>query len=179
MISFAISSRDICKFLVSGAVGIGASKIVKEAIKSFAPEPKNLFDKVTIAAGAWILGGIVATAVRKNSNETIDSVLDAGDFLVETVQKSVALAKIDRQQSTFEDEPVLNKADYEKGENGKWRRREKKPAEIQREKLEKINRGKSTFEKEGLPQSAFYQDPERGYWKPIRPETVKAEATVG
>lgn len=67
------SKRDIAKMVTSLVVGAGVSKIVAGVIQNNTA-PAGVRDKVTILAGAFVLGGIAADASRNYTNRQIDLV---------------------------------------------------------------------------------------------------------
>lgn len=100
----------IIKFAVSGAVGIGASKIVGKIIAANVT-PETLFDKITMAGGAWALGGMASKATKKYTDGTIDDVAKVVEKQVDNFKESSKLGRIDRKESTFEKED-LDPTDY-------------------------------------------------------------------
>lgn len=107
----SFSKLSAVKLVVSGVVGIGAGKIAKDIIKNNI-NPETLIDKVTTVAGAWALGGMVAKAAKKYTDEVIDDTAAAVTEQIDKFKLQQKLARIDRGESTFENEG-LNAADYE------------------------------------------------------------------
>lgn len=106
------------KFAVSGVVGIGAGKIARTVIANNV-DPQNLLDKITTVAGAWAIGGLVATAAKDHSDKTIDEVYEGVSKIVSSFKVAAKLDRISRNQSTFEQEG-LDPTQYVKEADGKW-----------------------------------------------------------
>jgi hypothetical protein len=123
---FNFNALAVTKFIVSGIVGIGTAKIVGGVIKEHV-KPETLIDKVTITAAAWVLSGVTTTATKKYTNEIIDGVAEAVTAGVDKFKHDAKLGRIDREESTFEEEG-LNPDDYRKSpETNKWVKIEKYP----------------------------------------------------
>lgn len=108
----------LAKLVASTVVGIGAGKIVAGVIKTHI-KPENLFDKITMAAGAWAIGGIVTQATKQYTNDMIDETVAAVSEQIENMKLKQKIGRIDRNESTFEEEG-LNPNDYEKNDGGMW-----------------------------------------------------------
>jgi hypothetical protein len=65
---------EVTKNVVSFVVGIGTSQIVKTVIKNNV-QPENLIEKITVTAGAVVLGSMVADASRKYTDDKIDELV--------------------------------------------------------------------------------------------------------
>jgi hypothetical protein len=100
----------------------------------------TLTDKVTMAAGAWALGGIAAKATRKYTDEYIDTVAGAVKDTRATITETLALGRIDRGESTFADEGLDPKNYMIDPEYKTWRSVKKYNAAL----LRRLNRGKAT-----------------------------------
>ena len=66
-----ITKTDIAKNVVSFIVGAGTAKIVGQVIKNNT-QPESMTDKVTMTAGAFVIGGMAAEATKKNTDQKID-----------------------------------------------------------------------------------------------------------
>ncbi|QPL14703.1 hypothetical protein SEA_SCHWARTZ33_58 [Gordonia phage Schwartz33] len=64
------------KLITSTIVGLGTTKIVTTIIKNNV-NPETIVDTVTITAGSFVIGGMVADASKKYTDETIDKIADA------------------------------------------------------------------------------------------------------
>lgn len=108
----------VVKFVASGVVGLGTSKVVSGIIKNHVT-PETLIDKVTITAASWVISGIATTATKKYSDETIDEGVKAVKNIVKEFKTSAQLGRINKGESTFETEG-LDQARFRKDEGGKW-----------------------------------------------------------
>lgn len=77
----------VAKFVVSSITTIGASKIAGQIIKNNIA-PKNTIDKVLIFAGAFVIGVIVSNAVKKQSEQMIDEVVETWDSVRGTLPQT-------------------------------------------------------------------------------------------
>lgn len=107
------------KFVTAGVVGIGTGKIVSSVIKNNVAAPDSIFDKVSMISASWVIGGIVSTATKKFTNEMIDDTYQAGVTIVEKFKLDAKLGRINRHESTFEQEG-LKPSDFVSDDNGKW-----------------------------------------------------------
>lgn len=64
------------KLVTSTIVGLGVTKIVTTTIKNNV-NPETVVDTITITAGSFVIGGMVADASKKYTDETIDKIADA------------------------------------------------------------------------------------------------------
>lgn len=109
---------SIAKFVVSGAVGLGAGKVVSAVLKEHV-KPETLFDKATMTAAAWAISGITATASKKYASDAIDDVYGYGERMWTQIQIMRKLAKINENEMTFE-ESGLDQTQFHLDENGRW-----------------------------------------------------------
>ena len=65
----------VSKFVVGCVVAAGVSRIVG-GIVSNNTVPKNLWQKATILAGSFVLGGIVVGVAKKETDAIIDQIID-------------------------------------------------------------------------------------------------------
>lgn len=122
----SFSKIGAIKMVVSGIVGMGASRIAGQIIKNNVTAPTNLLEKVALMAGTWAIGGIIAERSRKHTDDAIDQVVGIVKKVQEGVQTDIKLNRINKETSTFEDEG-LNAEDFEKNVAGKWVRIKKEP----------------------------------------------------
>lgn len=110
----------VTKFVATGIVGIGTGKIVGKVIKAHV-QPETLIEKVTVTAASWVLSAVMTKATKEYTNEAIDEVVEKVTEVVGKIKQGNKLAKINRGESTFEDE-ALNPMDYVKDEaTGKYK----------------------------------------------------------
>ena len=64
------------KLVTSTIVGLGATKIVTTIIKNNV-DPQTTVDIVTVTAGSFVIGGMVADASKQYTDKTIDQIADA------------------------------------------------------------------------------------------------------
>lgn len=69
-------NRNTIKLITSTIVGLGTTKIVTTIIKNNV-QPETVVDAVTITAGSFVIGGMVADASKKYTDDTIDKIADA------------------------------------------------------------------------------------------------------
>lgn len=168
-----LNALSLVKRVVTGAVGIGTMKIVSNVIKAYV-NPENIVDKVTTAAGAWAIGGVVASATREYTDEAIDEVAEAIGTIVTAVKTGISLGEINKKKPTADQLEAAFKSvglkleDFELGKNGRWSKREKTPMMVLTEKLDRINKGESTFAKEELDRDFFVQDQTTGHWRAMK-----------
>lgn len=113
------SKLQVAKFIVSGAVGLGTSKLVKGIIINNVSAPETLYDKITILGAAWAVSGVVAKETKKYTDEKIDETVQTTKDIYEMYKEWMALSRINRNESTFEKEG-LKSSDFRKDEQGKW-----------------------------------------------------------
>jgi hypothetical protein len=65
----------LVKLAVSAVVGAGTSRIVSGIVKNNT-SPEKVTDVVSIVAGTWVLGGIVADVSKKYTDAKIDNAVD-------------------------------------------------------------------------------------------------------
>lgn len=115
------NALTVAKFVVSGVVGIGTGKIVGKVIKTHVT-PETLIDKVTVTAAAWVIGAIATERTKTYTNDMIDDVVQQGSRVVNDVKLSGKLGRINRQQSSFEEEG-LDRTEFERNpNNGRWQK---------------------------------------------------------
>lgn len=114
-----INPVSVAKFIVSGAVGIGTSKIVKKVIESNVSAPDKLFDRITMLASTTVITAIFVDQTKQYSDKMIDDVVDAGTKIVEEFKLRAALGRINRSESTFEEEK-LDSDNFHRDQNNKW-----------------------------------------------------------
>lgn len=119
------SKLGLVKMAVSGVVGVGTGKIVGKIIKNNIT-PETLIDKITVGAAAWTIGGIATEATKKYTSEMIDDIYNAGTEIVEMLKMNQKLGRINRNESTFEQEGLDPLNFRRKATTGKW---EPKPEE--------------------------------------------------
>lgn len=143
---FNITPRTIIKGAATFVVGAGTHKIVKGIISSHV-STENPWEKITVAAASLIITGVVTTATKKFTSEAIDEVFDGVAESVGEIKISAKLDRINKQESTFEDEG-LEKDEYELDtETNKWK--PKPPVEKHYMKVD-IDEIKKMFEDSGL-----------------------------
>ncbi|QJD49632.1 hypothetical protein HWD32_gp56 [Gordonia phage Secretariat] len=76
MKGFTMLNRNTIKLITSTIVGLGTTKIVTTIIKNNV-QPETVVDAVTITAGSFVIGGMVADASKKYTDDTIDKIADA------------------------------------------------------------------------------------------------------
>lgn len=84
------------KFGVSAVAGFGATKIVGQIIKNHTVITSNL-DKVTMTAGSWAIGAMAASAVKRETDDIIDTVADGIHGLIVMAK----MKRINTKESTF------------------------------------------------------------------------------
>ena len=71
-----MSKLDLIKKITSTIVAVGTGKITYAIIRNNV-ETENIVDQVTVAAGSFAIGGIVAKASEQYTNQMIDEVAEA------------------------------------------------------------------------------------------------------
>lgn len=113
------NALSITKVVVSGLVGIGTAKIVTQIIKNNVTA-ENALDKVTMLAAAWSIGGVAAKVTKKYTEDSIDDIAKSVTFYVDKAKLASKLGRINREESTFEQEGLVAD-DYRKNpETNKW-----------------------------------------------------------
>lgn len=107
------------KFVVSGVVGIGAGKIVKNVITNNVTVD-TLLEKVTTVAGAWAIGAMAAQASKDFTDKTIDETYAALSEVLGKIKVNEKLRRINKKVSTFEAEGLDKKDFVADVETGKW-----------------------------------------------------------
>lgn len=115
----ALSAVKITKFVVSGVVGIGAGKIAKSIIANNV-SAETLLDKVTTVAGAWAIGGMVASAAKDYTDKSIDDAYATVSKVVDRIKLNEKLNRINNKTSTFEAEGLDKKNFVADVETGRW-----------------------------------------------------------
>lgn len=115
----ATSALNLTKFVVSGVVGLGAGKIAKSIIANNV-SAETLVDKVTTVAGAWAIGGMVATAAKNHTDKTIDDTYGYISKIVDRVKLNEKLNRINAETSTFEQEGLDRKNFVQDLKTKKW-----------------------------------------------------------
>jgi methyltransferase-like protein len=87
------NATSVVKFVASGIVGMGTGKIVSAVI-----------DKVSIVAASFVISGIATKATKKYTDETIDETIENVTKAIVKFKTDGKLAKINRGESTIEDE---------------------------------------------------------------------------
>lgn len=112
------NALSVLKFAASGVVAIGTSKIVGQVIKTHVTT-ETLIDKVTVTAAAWVLSGVVTTATKDYTNKTIDDIAGSISEVISKQKVALKLARINRGESTFEQEG-LDASKFHKKDDQKW-----------------------------------------------------------
>lgn len=97
------NATSVVKFVASGIVGMGTGKIVSAVIKDHV-KPETLIDKVSIVAASFVISGIATKATKKYTDETIDETIGNVTKAIVKFKTDGKLAKINRGESTIEDE---------------------------------------------------------------------------
>lgn len=126
------SKLGIAKAVISGAVGIGAGKIAKDIIKNHT-KPDTLFDKITIIAGTWAIAGLMTSVATKYTNATIDTTVEQVMHIREQFEEAAKLGRINRKESTFEQEG-LNVDNFTRNDKGRWVRVDENSAVVVEDK---------------------------------------------
>lgn len=63
------------KLATSAIVGLGTTKIVSTIIKNNV-QPETVVDIVTVTAGSFVIGGMVADAAKTYTDNTIDQIAE-------------------------------------------------------------------------------------------------------
>lgn len=114
----AFPKLDALKWVTSTVVGLGAGKVVKQIIQEHA-KPDNVRDKVAITAATWVISGIVTTAAKKYTEQSIDDAVALVGKGIDWYKTSEKLSRINRGETDFEKEG-LDQTRFRKNDNGKW-----------------------------------------------------------
>ena len=87
---------SVIKFVADVVVATGVGAVVGNVIKTTTPEGLNLYKKIAVGAGGFVLSSMITKHARKHTEETIDTVH-------ETVDKIVHREKYAQQDETQED----------------------------------------------------------------------------
>lgn len=71
-----MTKTQIAKTTIGLAVQMGAGKIVHSIIRNNVA-PENALDQITLFAGSYAIGGMVAEQARAYSDRAVDQVVDA------------------------------------------------------------------------------------------------------
>ncbi|WNM72438.1 hypothetical protein SEA_MOSSY_59 [Gordonia phage Mossy] len=74
------------KLVTSTIVGLGTSKIVSTIIKNNV-NPETVVDTVTITAGSFVIGSMVADAAKAHTDKMIDQVAEAVTKIKNTINE--------------------------------------------------------------------------------------------
>lgn len=80
-------------------------------------------DKIAVTAATWVISGIVATAAKKYTDETVDETMGTitdGLNWLKGLKVDKSLSRINKGESTFEAEG-LDQDDFVKDEDDKWK----------------------------------------------------------
>lgn len=133
------------KFVASGVVGLGTSKIVAGIIKNNVT-PETLIDKVSVAAAAWTISAMAAAATKKYTDEAIDDTVKTVKEAVGDMKTKAKLAKINRGESTFGEED-LDPADFTQDtETQVWSKRPD-DNELKQSNLDRVRRMRVEIDK--------------------------------
>lgn len=110
------------KIAAATVVASGTKTIVAGIIENNVKigKPK---DKIAVTAATWVISGIVATAAKKYTDETVDDAMKnvtEGLTWLKGLKVDKSLAQINKGESTFEAEG-LDEDDFIKDEDGKWK----------------------------------------------------------
>lgn len=72
-----MTALAVTKFCARTVVGIGVGKIVREIVANNINDPESLVNKVTVGAGAVVLGSMVASASSDHVEAKIDEIAQA------------------------------------------------------------------------------------------------------
>ncbi len=157
-------SNPVVKQIASLVVGAGAAKIVKNVVEANV-KPQTLLDQTAVLAASAAIGGLVAKAAKKYTDEKIDEAAELVGELQELTTTLIKLRKVNKGKKTFE-ELDLDPKLFAKNAKGKYRQIPETDEQELIKKLDRINRGESTFEKEELIQTGYFQDTDTGNWIP-------------
>ncbi len=115
------NALSVIKFAASAVVGVGTAKIVGKVIKDHVT-PETLIDKVTVTAAAWVISGIATTATKKYVNETVDDIATTVTETIDNFKVDGKLGRINREESTFEQEGLSSNDFVLDIESDKWKR---------------------------------------------------------
>jgi hypothetical protein len=113
---------NVAKIAAATVSANGARKIIAGIVENNVTVGKPK-DKIAVVAATWVLSGIVATACKKYTDNSIDSAVSKAKGYFETMELKNALARINKGESTFEQENLVE-ADFTKV-NGLWTKAEK------------------------------------------------------
>lgn len=122
----SFSKLAVAKFVASGVVALGTSKIVKSVIAAHV-KPETLLDKVTVTAAAWVISGIATTRTQAYTDETVEKTVENVTNVINKLKINSKIAKINEKLSTFEKEG-LDPDDFEEVD-GKWKAKQKTPSD--------------------------------------------------
>ena len=71
---------EVSKAVVGIVAGAGAGKVVELAIKSVTPNNISKVNKVLVTIGSFGIGGLVSTAVARQTQNEIDEIADVVKF---------------------------------------------------------------------------------------------------
>jgi hypothetical protein len=66
---------QVSKFVVGCVVASGVSRIVAGIVRNNT-SPENLWQKISLLSGSFVIGGIVAGAAKKETDAIIDQIID-------------------------------------------------------------------------------------------------------
>jgi Asp-tRNA(Asn)/Glu-tRNA(Gln) amidotransferase C subunit len=119
----SINFLSAAKFVASGIVGLGTTKIVGQVIKNNVTA-ETPFEKITMGAAAWVLGAMVAKATKEYTDAAIDETFESVAKTVNTIKESAKLARINKGESTIEKEGLDEKDFLYNAETSKWLRKD-------------------------------------------------------
>jgi len=119
----SFNALGLVKLAASGVVGIGTGKIIGQIIKNNVAAPETMLDKVTVTAAAWVIGGVVTTATKKYTNETIDEVAGAVTGMFEKFRLDARLGRVNRGESTLVEEGLDPTQFEQDSETGHWQKK--------------------------------------------------------
>lgn len=75
------SGRDVTKMVAATVVGSGVHTIVKGIIENNVDRPKGIYGRISLKVASYLVSGMAATAVKKQSDELVDTVFEAWDLV--------------------------------------------------------------------------------------------------
>lgn len=99
-----VNALSFVKLAVSAVVGVGTNEIVKGIIKNNVDVPTRIDKKVAVVTATWVISGLVTTATRSSTDETIDKAAKFAGGIINQFKIASKLGKINRKESTFEQE---------------------------------------------------------------------------